>query len=256
MESNGSTSMASVCSGSMALLDAGVPLARPVAGISVRPGHRVRRRRRAEGYKTLLDIIGSEDFFGDMDFKLCGTTEGVTGYQLDLKLPGIPLSCWKKPSASPSPPPSPRGHGAAIAAPAELSPYAPRIETPKSRRIASANSSAPAARTSRHPGRNRRRVNIEDDGTVHIYSTSQPGLDARPQENPQHVRGNRDRHHLHRPRGQHHQLRRVHGSPARQATASSTSRNWPTSASPMSRTSSASATSSPPSASAWMKKAA
>ena len=43
-------------------------------------------------HKTILDIIGSEDFFGDMDFKLCGTEQGVTGYQLDLKLPGIPLS--------------------------------------------------------------------------------------------------------------------------------------------------------------------
>lgn len=88
MESNGSTSMASVCAGVLALMDAGVPLRRPVAGISVGlvtefEGDSLKR------YTTLTDIIGSEDHFGDMDFKLCGTDVGVTGFQLDLKLPGI-----------------------------------------------------------------------------------------------------------------------------------------------------------------------
>ena len=76
--------------GSMALLDAGVPLKRPVAGISAGlvtefDGDEMKR------HVTMVDIIGNEDFNGDMDFKLCGTTEGVTGYQLDLKLRGIPL---------------------------------------------------------------------------------------------------------------------------------------------------------------------
>ncbi|MFM8364899.1 MAG: polyribonucleotide nucleotidyltransferase, partial [Verrucomicrobiota bacterium] len=75
MESNGSTSMASVCAGVLALMDAGVPLRRPVGGISVGlvteyDGDHLKR------YTTLTDIIGSEDHFGDMDFKLCGTTEG------------------------------------------------------------------------------------------------------------------------------------------------------------------------------------
>src|SRR5262252_11167410 len=89
MESNGSTSMATVCSGVMALMDAGVPIRKPVAGISVGlvtefEGDVLKR------YTTLTDIIGSEDHFGDMDFKLCGTREGITGFQLDLKLPGIP----------------------------------------------------------------------------------------------------------------------------------------------------------------------
>ncbi|HBI32094.1 MAG TPA: polyribonucleotide nucleotidyltransferase, partial [Verrucomicrobiales bacterium] len=92
MESNGSTSMATVCAGTMALLDAGVPMIRPVAGISTG----LVTEQDADGNMTkhvvILDIIGSEDFYGDMDFKLCGTSEGVTGYQLDLKLPGIPLS--------------------------------------------------------------------------------------------------------------------------------------------------------------------
>ena len=90
MESNGSTSMATVCAGTMSLLAAGVPLIRPVAGISVGLVTEFNGDQ-MERYVTLLDIIGSEDFYGDMDFKLCGTDAGVTGYQLDLKLPGIPL---------------------------------------------------------------------------------------------------------------------------------------------------------------------
>ncbi|MCB1233017.1 MAG: polyribonucleotide nucleotidyltransferase, partial [Verrucomicrobiae bacterium] len=81
MESNGSTSMASVCSGSMALMAAGVPLKRPVAGISCGLVTEFDDDGNLTQYKTLADIIGSEDFYGDMDFKLCGTSEGVTGYQ-------------------------------------------------------------------------------------------------------------------------------------------------------------------------------
>ena len=88
-ESNGSTSMASVCGGVLALMDAGVPIKTPVAGIGVGlvtefEGDTLKR------YTTLADIIGSEDHFGDMDFKLCGTREGVTGFQLDLN--GAPAS--------------------------------------------------------------------------------------------------------------------------------------------------------------------
>lgn len=96
MESNGSTSMATVCAGTMSLLAAGVPLIRPVAGISVGLVTRSSGDQ-MERYVTLLDIIGSEDFYGDMDFKLCGTDAGVTGYQLDLKLPSIPLdgNLWR-----------------------------------------------------------------------------------------------------------------------------------------------------------------
>ena len=85
MESNGSTSMASVCAGTMALLDAGVPLKRPVAGISVGLVTEMDDSGKIKEYKRLLDIIGSEDFFGDMDFKLCGTETGVTGFPTRLK---------------------------------------------------------------------------------------------------------------------------------------------------------------------------
>ena len=89
MESNGSTSMASVCAGTLALMDAGVPVKTPVAGISVGLVTEFGDDRQLKRYELLTDIIGSEDHFGDMDFKLCGTDTGVTGFQLDLKLPGI-----------------------------------------------------------------------------------------------------------------------------------------------------------------------
>ena len=86
MSSNGSTSMASVCGATLALMDAGVPITAPVAGISC--GLVTDDNGRA---LLLTDIIGSEDHFGDMDFKVCGTREGITGFQLDLKLPGISI---------------------------------------------------------------------------------------------------------------------------------------------------------------------
>jgi polyribonucleotide nucleotidyltransferase len=89
MESNGSTSMASVCGGTLALMDAGVPIKTPVAGISIGLVTERGDEQKIKRYELLTDIIGSEDHFGDMDFKLCGTDTGVTGFQLDLKLPGI-----------------------------------------------------------------------------------------------------------------------------------------------------------------------
>jgi polyribonucleotide nucleotidyltransferase len=133
MESNGSTSMASVCGGILSLMDAGVPIKKPVAGISCGlvtefSGDQISR------YTLLTDIIGSEDHFGDMDWKLCGTRDGVTGFQLDLKLPGISLDLMaeavyrtrddrqKVLDVMESVLAQPR---------TEMSPYAPRIETIK-----------------------------------------------------------------------------------------------------------------------------
>ena len=84
MESNGSTSMASVCGGMLALMDAGVPVKDVVAGISVGLVTETDDKGQLKRYELLTDIIGSEDHFGDMDFKLCGTDNGVTGFQLDL----------------------------------------------------------------------------------------------------------------------------------------------------------------------------
>ncbi|MEZ5271378.1 MAG: polyribonucleotide nucleotidyltransferase [Ilumatobacteraceae bacterium] len=84
LSSNGSTSMASVCSGSLALMDAGVPIRAAVAGIAMGLVY-------AEGkYTTLTDILGAEDAFGDMDFKVAGTADAITALQLDTKIDGIP----------------------------------------------------------------------------------------------------------------------------------------------------------------------
>ncbi len=82
-ESNGSSSMASVCGSSLALMDAGVPIARPVAGVAM--GLILEQ----DGYAVLTDILGDEDHLGDMDFKVAGTTEGVTTFQLDIKIGGL-----------------------------------------------------------------------------------------------------------------------------------------------------------------------
>lgn len=82
-ESNGSSSMASVCNATLVLMDAGVPIAQPVAGISIG------LIKEGEKYVLLTDIMGDEDHFGDMDFKIAGTPRGITGIQLDLKIAGI-----------------------------------------------------------------------------------------------------------------------------------------------------------------------
>ncbi|HSG70699.1 MAG TPA: polyribonucleotide nucleotidyltransferase [Planctomycetaceae bacterium] len=84
LESNGSSSMASVCSATLALMDAGVPISQPVAGISIGIV-----KESNDKYVLLTDIMGDEDHFGDMDFKIAGTGKGVTGIQLDLKIDGI-----------------------------------------------------------------------------------------------------------------------------------------------------------------------
>ena len=83
LESNGSSSMASVCGGTLALMDAGVPIKQPVAGISIG------LVTKGEHYVLLTDIQGDEDHYGDMDFKVAGTQKGVTGIQLDIKLDGV-----------------------------------------------------------------------------------------------------------------------------------------------------------------------
>jgi len=85
-ESNGSSSMASVCGGSLALMDAGVPIKKPVAGISIG----LISDKEAGRYELLTDIIGEEDHFGEMDFKVAGTEDGITAIQLDIKAEGLP----------------------------------------------------------------------------------------------------------------------------------------------------------------------
>ena len=90
LESNGSSSMGSVCSGSMALMDAGVPLKGPVAGIAMG------LIKEGDKYKILTDILGDEDHLGDMDFKLAGTADGITAIQMDMKIAGISEEIFQK----------------------------------------------------------------------------------------------------------------------------------------------------------------
>jgi polyribonucleotide nucleotidyltransferase len=175
MESNGSTSMASVCGGMLALLDAGVPVKGTVAGISVGLVTEYEEER-LKRYELLTDIIGSEDHFGDMDFKLCGTATGVTGYQLDLKLPGISrkilaeaiyrakearakiLAIMQETIAKPR---------------SELSKYAPRIETIKINPEKIGALIGPGGKTIKGiVAETGAEINIEDDGSVHIYATN------------------------------------------------------------------------------------
>jgi polyribonucleotide nucleotidyltransferase len=179
MESNGSTSMASVCAGVMALMDAGVPIRKPVGGISVGlvTEYEAEQLKR---YTTLTDIIGSEDHFGDMDFKLCGTRDGITGFQLDLKLPGISHAIMAEAI-----------HQArdarmkvldvmheAINAPRkELSQYAPRIETIKIHPDKIGLLIGPGGKTIKGiVAETGAEINIDDDGSVHIYSSSRDSL--------------------------------------------------------------------------------
>ncbi len=173
--SNGSTSMGSVCASTMALLDAGVPLKDMVSGIAMGLIH--------EGgqYVTLTDILGAEDAFGDMDFKVAGTKDVITALQLDTKLDGIPASVLAEALK--------QARGArltildvmreAIDEPGEMSPQAPRIITikvpvdkigevigPKGKMINSIQEDTGAE------------ITIEDDGTIYIGATDGPSAEA------------------------------------------------------------------------------
>jgi len=179
MESNGSTSMASVCGGVLALMDAGVPIKTPVAGISCGlvtefSGDQMSR------YTLLTDIIGSEDHFGDMDWKLCGTRTGVTGFQLDLKLPGISLKLMEEAIYRTRD----DRHKvldvmeSVLAAPrTEMSPYAPRIETIKINPEKIGLIIGPGGKTIKGiVAETGAEINIEDDGSIHIYSNNGDSL--------------------------------------------------------------------------------
>jgi polyribonucleotide nucleotidyltransferase len=126
LESNGSSSMATVCSGSLAMMDAGIPLAKPVAGVAmglIKEGEKI---------AILSDILGDEDHLGDMDFKVCGTQEGVTAFQMDLKIGGVSREIMEKALAQAR---EGRLHilskmnAVLDKAKEEFSPYAPRIFT-------------------------------------------------------------------------------------------------------------------------------
>src|SRR3982751_736658 len=176
MESNGSTSMASVCSGMLALMDAGVPVKDMVAGISIGLVTEAGDDGQLKRYELLTDIIGSEDHYGDMDFKLCGTDAGVTGFQLDLKLPGVGHNIMMEAIQRAK---EARTkileimRGTLDKPRTELSKYAPRIETVKINPEKIGALIGPGGKSIKGiVAETGAEINIEDDGSVHIYATT------------------------------------------------------------------------------------
>jgi len=175
--SNGSSSMASVCGASLALMDAGVPVKDAVAGISVGlvTGE--------NGKRTFLtDILGAEDHYGDMDFKLSGTAKGITGFQLDLKIAGLDLDGMYEAMLQNK---EARAKireimASCIAAPrAELSKYAPQVFTMHINPEKIGALIGPGGKIIRGiTDRTGARINIEDDGSVHLFTTSAAMLAA------------------------------------------------------------------------------
>jgi polyribonucleotide nucleotidyltransferase len=171
LESNGSSSMATVCGATLALMDAGVPITAPVAGVAM--GLVIE----GEKFGVLTDIAGAEDHYGDMDFKVAGTREGITALQMDIKMPNVTLAVMKQALEQ-------ANHGRmfilgkmeeVISAPRTvLSPYAPRIytmtiPTDKIRELI-----GPGGKVIRGiVDQTGVKIDVEDDGTVHIYSADE-----------------------------------------------------------------------------------
>lgn len=177
MSSNGSTSMASTCSGTLALMDAGVPITAPVAGISVglfTDG--------ADKSVLVLDILGSEDHCGDMDFKVCGTRKGITGFQVDLKIHGL---TWDQVEGAFAMARKGREEildvmQGVIAEPRpELNPVAPRFEKIKIDPEKIGALIGPGGKNIRRiTDTHKVQIDIEDDGTVSIFSPDGAALKA------------------------------------------------------------------------------
>ena len=167
LESNGSSSMATTCAGSLALLDAGVPLKAPVAGVAMG------LVKEAEKYAVLTDILGMEDALGDMDFKVCGTRGGITALQMDIKIKGITPQLMREALEQAR---QARMHilekmDAVIAAPrTEMSTYAPRILTTKIPPDKIGGIIGPGGKNIRELEALGAEITIEQDGTVRIYS--------------------------------------------------------------------------------------
>ncbi|MDP7308048.1 MAG: polyribonucleotide nucleotidyltransferase [Roseibacillus sp.] len=181
LESNGSSSMATVCSGTMSLLQAGVPLKRPVSGISVGLVTDYDDDGNLKDHKLLMDIIGSEDFYGDMDWKLCGTSEGITGFQLDLKLRGVPMDIFENAvhMAKEGRTKVQEAMSEAISEVGQLSEHAPRIETVKIDPDRIGELIGPGGKHIKGiQAESGAEINIEDDGTVHIYAAKAESLEC------------------------------------------------------------------------------
>ena len=174
-ESNGSSSMASVCGSSLALMDAGVPLKAPVAGIAMG------LVKDANGFAVLTDILGDEDHLGDMDFKVAGTTAGITALQMDIKIQGITEEIMEVALHQAL---AARLHILAemnkviAVSRAEVADNAPRFRTlkidpEKIRDVIGKGGSTIRALTEETGAT----IDIQDDGSIRIYSDSRDGLD-------------------------------------------------------------------------------
>ena len=175
-ESNGSSSMASVCGASLALMDAGVPLKRPTAGIAM--GLILEDKR----FAVLSDILGDEDHLGDMDFKVAGTEEGITALQMDIKIAGITEEIMKVALNQAK---GGRLHilgemGKALnSARAELGEYAPRIETFKIATDKIREVIGTGGKVIREiVEKTGAKINVEDDGTVKVASADGESIRA------------------------------------------------------------------------------
>jgi len=175
LSSNGSSSMASVCSGSLSMMDAGVPIKAPVAGIAMG------LIKENDNFKVLSDILGDEDHFGDMDFKVAGTTTGVTALQMDIKINGVTLEIMKTALAQAK---LGRMHilekmNQAISKPrAALSVYAPRIESIDIDPDKIRNLIGPGGKTIRKIQEECKvQIDTGDDGHVTIVSPDQAAIE-------------------------------------------------------------------------------
>ena len=173
-ESNGSSSMASVCGGSLAMMNAGVPIKEHVAGIAmglIMDG---------DNYAVLSVILGTEDFLGDMDFKVAGTKDGISAIQLDLKVPGLPMDVLSNALEQAN---EGRLHildemNKAISTPNALSEYAPQIESFKIDKEKIGALIGPGGKNIKAiQERAECVINIEDDGTVSVSAADKAALD-------------------------------------------------------------------------------
>jgi polyribonucleotide nucleotidyltransferase len=171
LESNGSSSMASVCGGTLSLMDAGVPITAPVAGIAMG------LMKEGDAVAILSDILGDEDHLGDMDFKVCGTRNGITALQMDIKIAGLTREILEKALSQ-----AKDGRlfildkmAEAIAAPRDdMSPYAPRIYTLQIKPDRIRDIIGPGGKTIRAiTEQTGVAIDVEDDGTVSIASADE-----------------------------------------------------------------------------------
>jgi polyribonucleotide nucleotidyltransferase len=169
LESNGSSSMASVCGGTLSLMDAGVPILAPVAGIAMG------LVMEGKDYAILTDIAGAEDHYGDMDFKVAGTKDGITGLQMDIKIPTVTTAIMREALAQ-----AKKARleilekmlATLATSRSELSQYAPRIYTTKIPTDKIRELIGPGGKVIKGIiDQTGVKIDVDDDGTVNIFAS-------------------------------------------------------------------------------------